>query len=160
MRLAYTLLQTGLFSDTISLSKGSKVVTLTTPFYKGESMNNLHLIFDILKRYRLHSKYYINMSYFCLISTLILFYSRYIVSHHIKPLPLITLLLPFFVLIIIPIGGLYYIVRMGVDISKIGKNKFDASHTNKLIWLSDSIYIVLIVLANTLCYFIDKVLPL
>lgn len=33
MRRAYTLLSTALFSDTISLLKGSKLVTLTTFFH-------------------------------------------------------------------------------------------------------------------------------
>lgn len=100
------------------------------------------------------------MSYFCLISTVILFYSRYIVSYHIKPLPFITFLLAFYVMIIIPIGGLYYIVRMCIDINKIGKNKFNESRTNNLIWLSDVIYIILIVLAEIISYFINKILPL
>lgn len=39
IRLVNTLLLTDLFSDTILLSKGSKLVTLTTPFYKFGTIN-------------------------------------------------------------------------------------------------------------------------
>lgn len=115
-------------------------------------MDQFKEIFNIIKSYRLHSKYYINMSYFYLFSVCVLLYSRYIVSHHIKLAPIITLMLVLLVLIIIPLGALYYIIRMSIDIYKVGKNKLDISKKNNLIWLSDIIYILLFVFANTIHY--------
>lgn len=101
-------------------------------------------IIDIIKKYRLHSKYYLNMSYFVLISFIIIFLVRYFVinyNHIILPFPL-ALLQAFVVLIFIPIGFIYYIIRMSIDVYKIGKNKFDETRKNRLIWFSDIIYIL------------------
>ena len=119
--------------------------------------NELNKIFSILKEYRLYSKYYIKLSYFFLFSTCVLLYSRYIISHHITPAPITTILLSLLVLIIIPLGVLYYIIRMSVDIYKIGKNKLDKSRKNNLIWLSDIIYILFFIVANTIQHIVKYI---
>ena len=119
--------------------------------------NKLNKMFSILKEYRLYSKYYIKLSYFFLFSICVLLYSRYIISHHITPAPIITILLSLLVLIIIPLGALYYIIRMSVDIYKIGKNKLDKSRKNNLIWLSDIIYILFFIVASTIQHIVKYI---
>ena len=109
--------------------------------------NKLNKIFSILKEYRLYSKYYIKLSYFLLFSTCVLLYSRYVVSHHITPASIITISL--LCLIIIP-AGLYCKNGTYDDIYKIGKNELDKSRKNNLIWLSDIIYILFFIVANTI----------
>lgn len=119
--------------------------------------SNFNKIFSILKEYRLYSKYYIKLSYFFFFSTVVLLYSRYVVSHHIKLAPIITILLTLSVLIFIPLGGIYYIFRMSFDIYMIGKNKLDISKKNNLIWLSDIIYILFFIVANIIQYIVKYI---
>lgn len=101
-------------------------------------------IFGVFKKYRLYSEYYPKFAYFTLFSIITIFYSKYIVTNHITPIPIVTLILPFVVMLIIPIGTLYYIIRSSIHIGKIAGNKFQETKINKLIWLNDIIYLFIV----------------
>ncbi len=101
-------------------------------------------IVQVLNNYRLYSQNYLNMSYFLVFSFVILKYSEYVVLNQITPNKIIALLLPFTVLLFVPLGGLYYIVKTGFCIYQISKkNNFEKK--NKFIFISDIIYIVTII---------------
>ena len=106
-------------------------------------MNNFREMLNILRLFRLHSRYYINFSYFTLFSVIVLCYSRYIVFNHITPIKIVVLVLALLILVIIPLGFVYYIIRSCISAGKIVKKQYDENYTNKYIWLSDSIYILL-----------------
>ena len=55
----------------------------------GVDMNNFREVLNILRLFRLHSRYYINFSYFTLFSMTVLCYSRYIVFNHITPIKVV-----------------------------------------------------------------------
>ena len=110
--------------------------------------NGIKELISDLKKYRLNSKNYVQMSYFVLISILILKYSQYIVVNHIEPIKLIAIILPLMVLIIIPIGFIYYSIKTGIEIYKANKNKLDTNHVNKYIWVNDIIYIGALIYAE------------
>ena len=111
------------------------------------AFNNLNKrinIYGIFKKFRRYSIYYPKFAYFILGSIVIIFYSKYIVENHITPIPIIALLLPFVVMLIIPIGTIYYIIRASIHIYKIAENKFQEDQTNKIIWINDIIYLLII----------------
>ena len=103
-------------------------------------------IFGVIKNFRVYSIYYSRFAYFVLFSIIIIFYSKYIVTNHITPIPIVALLLPFVVMLIIPIGILYYIIRASIHIAKIANHKFQENKINKLIWISDVIYLIIFVI--------------
>ncbi len=101
-------------------------------------------ILHILNNYRLYSKNYVNMSYFAIFAFIVLKYSEYVVKNHIQQIGFVTLLLPFLVLLFIPIMGLYYIIKTGIGVYKVSKTeKFE--NKNKFVFISDIIYIAIVI---------------
>lgn len=118
-----------------------------------EFLSSFKKINNYFQIYRLHSKYYIKFSYFLLFSIIILLYSRYIVNNNITPVPIITLCLTFLVLIFIPLGGIYYIIKSSISMYKISKKQFDENTVNNRIWLNDLIYLLLVMYVIIVNYF-------
>lgn len=106
-------------------------------------MDKLKEIFSILRLYRLHSKYYPKLAFFFLFSVIILFFSGYVVTNKITSPKAIILILFILSFIVVPLGSIYYAIRCGISVYKIGKNQFDHNYTNQQIWLSDITYILL-----------------
>lgn len=84
------------------------------------------------------------MSYFAIFAFIVLKYSEYVVKNHIQQIGFVTLLLPFLVLLFIPIMGLYYIIKTGICVYKVSKTeKFE--NKNKFVFISDIIYIAIVI---------------
>ena len=117
-------------------------------------MSKLKEMLIYFKLYRLHSEYYPQIAFFWLFTNIVLYYSSYLAIHHTDPLPEIPALILFIVVfIILPLGTIYYAIRFCISFYKIGKNQYDKTYTNKLIWLSDFIYILLFLYMNIIAYF-------
>lgn len=117
-------------------------------------MDKLKEMFNILRLYRLHSKYYPKLAFFFLFSLVIGLFSRYVVTNKITSPKAIVLILFILSFIVVPLGSIYYVIRCGISVYKIGKNQFDHNYTNQQIWLSDITYILL-----TLYIFIVNYIP-
>ncbi len=117
-------------------------------------MGKLKEMFNILRQYRLHSKYYPKLAFFFLFSLVIGLFSRYVVTNKITSPKAIVLILFILSFIVVPLGSIYYVIRCGISVYKIGKNQFDHNYTNQQIWLSDITYILL-----TLYIFIINYIP-
>ena len=117
-------------------------------------MDKLKEMFNILRQYRLHSKYYPKFAFFLLFSLVIGLFSRYVVTNKITSPKAIVLILFILSFIVVPLGSIYYVIRCGISVYKIGKNQFDNNYTNQQIWLSDITYILL-----TLYIFIINYIP-
>lgn len=113
-------------------------------------MSTIKEMYYILRLYRLHSKYYVKLAYFWLFSFIVLCYSRYIVINHIVPAKIVGLILALLVLIVIPLGNIYYIIRCAIS---IGKKLYNETYTNKNLWISDLIYILTLLYVLTINYF-------
>ena len=112
-------------------------------------MSIIKEMYYLLRLYRLHSKYYVKLAYFWLFSFIVLCYSRYIVVNHIVPQKFIGLILALLVLIVIPLGNLYYIIRATIS---IGRKLYNETYTNKNLWISDLIYILVLLYILTVNY--------
>ena len=116
-------------------------------------MDKIREMFNILKLYRVHSKYYVRLAFFWLFTVTVLYYSCYLAIHNITPTKIPALILFIIVFIVLPLGNIYYAIRCGISIYKIGKNQYDKAYINKRLWISDFIYLLLFLYMNIITYF-------